>query len=175
MSERILSKMKAYLMGYMGSGKSTLGKRAAEKMKWEFVDTDKLIEQRYGMEVAEIFRLFGESEFRGAEKEILLELIDKENVIIATGGGMPCFFDNMEVMNRTGKTIYIHLSPDELTARLMQTNLAKRPLLTQLKENDLEKFITENLVKREPFYLQAQHHISGTDDEMEEKIILLLK
>lgn len=167
--------MKVYLIGYMGSGKTTLGKKAAEMMQWEFVDTDKLIEERYGMEVAEIFRLFGESEFRGAEQEILTELAAKENAVIATGGGMPCFFDNMEMMNHTGKTIYIHLTPKELTVRLMQTNLAKRPLLAQLQESDLEKFIAENLVKREPFYLQAQHHISGTDEEMTEKIVQIIR
>ena len=163
--------MKIYLIGYMGSGKTTIGKTVAEKLQWTFLDTDEIIEKRYEMEISEIFRLYGESEFRGAEQEILKELASEENAVISTGGGAPCFFDNMEQMNITGKTFYINLPPNQLAERLLTTNLETRPLLARLSKEELEKFITENLTKREPFYTQAHYKVSGTEEEIENQII----
>lgn len=163
--------MKIYLIGYMGSGKTTIGKTVAEKLQWTFLDTDEIIEKRYEMEISEIFRLYGESEFRGAEQEILKELAGEENAVISTGGGAPCFFDNMEQMNITGKTFYINLPPNQLAERLLATNLDTRPLLARLSKEELEKFIVENLAKREQFYNLAHYKVSGTDEEIANQII----
>lgn len=167
--------MKIYLIGYMGSGKTTIGKVVAEKLQWSFLDTDKIIEERYQMEVSEIFRLYGENEFRGAEREVLKELTTVENSVVSTGGGMPCFFDNMEQMNKTGKTIYINLPPQQLASRLLTTDLESRPVLAQLEKIDLEKFIVENLLKRNVFYTQAHHQIAGNDDDMVEQILAIVQ
>lgn len=163
--------MKIYLIGYMGSGKTTIGKTVAEKLQWQFLDTDEIIEKRYEMEISEIFRLYGESEFRGAEQEVLKELSGVENAVVSAGGGAPCFFDNMEVMNKTGKTFYINLPPNQLAERLLTTNLDTRPLLAKLSKEELEKFIIENLNKREHFYHQAHYSVSGSDEEIENQII----
>ncbi len=163
--------MKIYLIGYMGSGKTTIGKTVAEKLQWQFLDTDEMIEKRYEMEISDIFRLYGESEFRGAEQEILKELAGVENAVVSAGGGAPCFFDNMELMNKTGKTFYINLPPNQLAERLLTTNLDTRPLLAKLSKEELEKFIVENLNKREHFYLQAHYSVSGSDEEIENQII----
>lgn len=167
--------MKLYLIGYMGSGKTTIGKAISGKLHWDFFDMDELIEQRYGMEVSEIFRLFGENEFRGAEQEILKELTEKENAVVSTGGGAPCFYDNMELMNKTGKTFYLNFSPAFLAERLLLTDLEKRPILARLQKEELKNFIGENLSKREAFYLQAQHKVTGTDEEITEKILKIIE
>lgn len=159
----------------MGSGKTTIGKIVAEKLQWQFLDTDKIIEQRYQMEVAEIFRLYGESEFRGAEQDVLMALDDVDNSIISTGGGMPCFHNNMERMNKTGETIYINLPAQQLTERLLTTDLETRPILSQLKKEELEKFIADNLLKRDMYYLQAHHQISGNDEEMVDQILEIVQ
>lgn len=167
--------MKVYLIGYMGSGKTTIGKKVAEKLQWQFLDMDEIIEKRYEMEVADIFRLYGEGEFRGAEQDVLQELSSVDNVIISTGGGAPCFFDNMDQMKRTGMTIYINLTPTVLAERLLATNLGSRPILAQLKKEELEKFIAENLSKRNSFYTQAQHQISGTDEEIVNNVMQIVQ
>lgn len=167
--------MKIYLIGYMGSGKTSIGKKLAEKLQWQFLDMDEIIEKRYEMSISDIFRLYGESEFRGAEHEILKELTNEDNAVISTGGGAPCFFDNMELMNNTGKTFYFNFSPSFLAERLLTTNLDKRPILSQLKREDFEKFIADNIAKRQSFYNQAHYKISGTDDEIENKILEIIR
>lgn len=167
--------MKIYLIGYMGSGKTSIGKMIAEKLQWQFFDMDEIIEKRYEMTVSEIFRLYGESEFRGAEQEVLKELGTVEGAVISTGGGAPCFFDNMEQMNKTGKTFYLHFSPAFLAERLLITNLEKRPVLAQLKKEDFEKFIADNISKRESFYNQAHYKVTGSDEEIEHQIIEKIK
>lgn len=161
-----------YLIGYMGSGKTTIGKNVAEKLNWKFVDMDEIIEKKYEMPVSEIFRFFGENEFRGTEQEVLQELSKStENCIISTGGGSPCFFDNIEVMKNTGKTVYLNFTAEELSERLYATNLKKRPILANLQRSDLLDFINENLKRRELFYNQAQIEIKGKDEEIEDKLV----
>lgn len=162
--------MKVYLIGYMGSGKTTVGKLAAEKLQLEFLDMDEEIEQRTGHKISEIFKLLGEEEFRKMEKNLLEELSGKDKLLISTGGGCPCFFDNMEKMNESGLTIYIQFSPKALSDRLKETNISKRPLLEAAGEN-LETYIAETLAKREPFYTKAHFTISGTDDELVTQIL----
>jgi shikimate kinase len=144
-----------FLIGYMGSGKTTVGKLLAEKLGYSFVDMDAHIEEKYFKSVSEIFSQLGEQEFRILEKKCLHEVAEFESVVISTGGGAPCFFDNMDFMNVHGLTVYLKLSAKELTNRLEHSRDGKRPLLAGKKGEDLVQFISEGLSKREPFYNQA--------------------
>jgi shikimate kinase len=159
----------------MGSGKTTLGGKIAEMLGIGFVDTDKIIEAKYHKTVSEIFNKFGQQYFREIERNTLLEVADFEDVLIATGGGVPCFFDNMNLMNSCGDTIYIRLMPEELTARLAATDVGKRPLLQGKTDAELTEFIKNALMEREKFYLQAKYIVNGTDQEIVENIVKIFK
>ncbi len=159
--------MTVFLIGYMGCGKSTIGRRAAQHLGMEFVDMDHAIEQRAGMTVAEIFAQKGEAVFRQMEREFLEGFADPDrDTIIATGGGAPCQGDNMETMNRLGRTIYFKMSPPRLVQRL-GPGREKRPLIKGMDDQLLLEFIGRNLVLRTPFYEQAHLVIDcdGVSDE----------
>lgn len=163
--------MRIFLIGYMGSGKTSIGKRIAEKLHFQFIDMDHYIENQLHKSIAEIFNELGEAFFREQERECLHEVSKMENAVIATGGGSPCHFDNIDVMNKNGLTVYIRLSPKQLSDRLKATNISKRPLLANQKEDELENYIHQNLSKREPIYRKAQLTVTGSDDEIVEQII----
>jgi shikimate kinase len=152
----------------MGCGKTTMGKILADKLGWQFTDMDVFIEGRYHQTISQIFAEKGEDEFRKIEKQCLHELGEYENVIIATGGGAPCFFDNMEYMTQQGDTIYIQMSPQQLAGRLLSTKAGVRPLIAKLTPEELPVFIADALQRREPYYLQANTIITGTDEELEQ-------
>jgi len=158
--------MQIFLIGYMGSGKTTIGRLVAEHTGLEFIDTDNYIENQQQKTIPEIFAEMGEDKFRELERECLHEVSELENVIISTGGGMPCHFDNMALMNHSGETIYIRFTPEELTTRLKTTQIHSRPILGSVPVNDLLPFITQNLHKREPFYNQAKFIVGGTDEDI---------
>lgn len=160
-----------FLIGYMGSGKTSMGKLLAENLQFTYIDMDAHIEKKYHRTVTDIFTQMGESKFREIERDCLHETADFENVVISTGGGTPCFFDNMEYMNTKGITVYLKLTPEQLVVRLENSRKGKRPLLADRKGNDLLKFIEQGLNAREPFYNRAQRMISGTDEEMVREII----
>ena len=105
---------KVYFIGFMGSGKSTLGRRLVRNTSWRFIDMDDYFEEKHQMTISRFFEVHGEDQFRIAEKEILQELASEEKVIIGTGGGAPCFFDNMQKMNDSGLTVYLKLTPEGL-------------------------------------------------------------
>ena len=108
-----------FLVGYMGCGKSSIGRALASRLNIQFLDMDPLIEQHCGKSIREIFASEGEEGFRLHEKEVLAELVaEQQECIVATGGGAPCFYDNMEVMNRAGVTVYFQMSPEKLAGRL---------------------------------------------------------
>ena len=163
--------MRVFIIGYMGSGKTTIGKRVAKRLSMNFVDMDIHIEGKMHKTVTQIFGEMGEERFRELERKCLLEVSEYENVIISTGGGAPCFFDNMELMNASGITIYLHLSPNILAERLKTTNLLNRPILANYQGDKLKDYIASTLAKREIFYLQAQVKVNGTDKEIADKII----
>jgi shikimate kinase len=145
---------KIFLLGYMGSGKTTIGKRLAKKLNVAFIDLDAFIENRYRKAISEIFAEKGETGFREIEKIVLHEVAQFEKVVISTGGGTPCFFDNMNVMNESGLTIYLKTSVEKLTKRLSASK-EKRPIIKDKKTEELKTFISENLDKRELFYNRA--------------------
>ncbi len=160
-----------FLIGYMGSGKTSMGKLLAESLHFTFEDMDARIEKKYHRTVSEIFNQMGESKFREIERDCLHETADFENVVISTGGGTPCFFDNMEYMNAKGITVYLRLTAEQLATRLENSRKGKRPLLADRKGDELLRFIQQGLNAREPFYNKAQRIVSGTDEEMVSKII----
>jgi shikimate kinase len=158
---------KLFLIGYMGSGKSTVGEKLAAKLKYDFIDMDKFIETECGTTIPEIFADKGEAAFRAIENNALKKLIEKENVVIACGGGTPCYYDNVELMNKNGLTVYIKMSVDTLISRL-STGKDKRPLIANKSDKELKEFITRQLEKREDFYHKAQFTVKGKDLKVEE-------
>jgi shikimate kinase len=144
----------------MGCGKTTAAKKTASKLNYKFIDLDSLIEDVYNMPIAEIFSKKGENTFRKIEKEILHKTFNLSNTVISTGGGAPCFFDNMEQMNNNGITIYIKLSPKTLFDRLKNAK-TERPLIKNLSDKELFDFIERAIAEREPFYNKAQITVNG--------------
>jgi shikimate kinase len=155
-----VSGKKIYLIGFMGSGKSTLGKRLASNLGWSFIDLDKKIEQRAGLKVPEIFSTKGEAWFRNAESEALRSLAAEDKVVISTGGGTPCSGDNMAYMNETGLTVYLEMNPIQLHRRLARS-AGQRPLLKDIGSNELLDFIGKKLGEREHWYSMAAITIDG--------------
>lgn len=143
-----------FLIGYMGAGKTTVGKTLAKLTGLSFIDLDSHIEARYHQTVSRLFAEKGEEEFRRIEQRMLQEVAAFEDVVISTGGGAPCFFDNMAFMKTSGLTIYLKVSVDELAQRL-EVCKHNRPILQGKSGEQLKAFIAENLEKRESFYNQA--------------------
>lgn len=154
--------MRIYLVGYMGSGKTTLGKLLAREAGMHFIDLDKYIEERNCRSVAQLFEQEGEESFRMKERKSIEEVSEFDDVVVATGGGAPCFFDNMEIMNRTGITLFLDMDP-LLLARRLSVSRTIRPLISQKSKQDLPAFIAEKLMERRPFYEKAKFRIDDPD------------
>lgn len=165
--------MRIYIIGYMGCGKSTLGRKLASYAGLQFVDMDHYIESRHCKSVPQIFAEEGEEVFRQKERKALEELSEFTNVIIATGGGAPCFFDNMELMNRTGKTIYLNINPRILAERLLESK-NERPLIKGKSKKELIQYIATTLKHRDKFYSKAHYQITVPDVELE-KVLKMIK
>ncbi len=146
--------MRIYLVGMMGAGKSYIGKQLSKKLTISFTDLDEEIEKGEKMSIADIFELYGETHFRSLEKKYLHRSSSQNNTIIATGGGTPCFNDNMEWINSNGWSIYLKASPSLLIHRL-KAELDKRPILKGLSDIELESKLEEMLGQRECYYQKA--------------------
>jgi len=155
-----------FFTGFMGCGKTTWSRKMAAHLGYEFIDLDHVLEEQAGMTIAGYFSSFGEDAFRKLESEVLKLTKYPENAVVSTGGGLPCFFDNMDWMNAHGKTVYIRLSPKTLADRL-EKGKAKRPLLRDKDGDELLAFIAGKLAEREPYYLQAQYIANGIDMTVE--------
>ena len=158
--------IRIFLTGYMGAGKTTLGKAFARKLNLPFVDLDWYMEERFHKTVGELFVERGEAGFRELEKNMLHEVGAFEDVVISTGGGAPCFFDNMDFMSRNGKTVFLNVHPDVLFRRLRVAK-QQRPILQGKQDDELKEFIIRALEKRTPFYSQAQYVFNA--DELEDR------
>lgn len=144
------------IIGYMGAGKTTVGKALAKELGIMFYDLDWYIETRMHKTVKQIFDESGEDGFRQIEHNMLHEVAEFENIVLSCGGGTPCFFDNMNYMNQLGETIYLKASPETLYAHL-KMGKGVRPLLLNKTPEKVQVFIREQLQKREPFYEKAKH------------------
>jgi len=155
--------MRIYLIGYMGCGKSTIGRKIADLLGISFVDLDKYIEERYFKTVPAIFASEGENSFREKERNSLMEVAQFEDVVVGTGGGAPCFFDNMEFMNSNGITVYIAPDTEVLVTRLLKSKTV-RPLIAGKSREELILFINSALQIRAPFYEKSKIIIRGENN-----------
>lgn len=144
------------LIGYMGAGKTTVGKALAKELELPFYDLDWYIEERYHRTVPQLFAERGEEGFRQLERQMLHEVAEFENIILSSGGGTPCFFDNMDYMNRQAQTVYLKASPDVLYQHL-RMGKTERPLLKDKTPDEMRAYIEDSLRKREPFYRKARY------------------
>ena len=162
------------LIGYMGAGKTTVGKALSKELGLQFYDLDWYIESRMHKTVAQIFEESGEEGFRQIEHNMLHEVAEFENVIVSCGGGTPCFFDNMEYMNRQGETIYLKATPEVLYDHLKMGKTV-RPLLLNKTPEEVKVFIREQLEKREPYYAKAKHTLDVNLMDNYDKIHMSVK
>lgn len=165
--------MRIYLIGYMGSGKSTVGRGLARALGLSFIDMDNFIEERNHKTIPTIFAEEGEDTFRKLEQKALVELSAFEDVVIATGGGAPCFFNNMEIIKQTGRSVYLQGSPRIIAERLLQSK-TERPLIKGKSESELIAFIDQTLRMREQWYLQADVVLKFDSDILVEDVIAAL-
>lgn len=158
--------MVIFLVGFMGCGKSTIGKIVAKRLDYAFADTDRMVEQTAGKSVREIFEQDGEALFRRMETEALVHFNAEDNIIVATGGGTPCFAGNLEIMKRTGRIVYFDMKPDRLFGRLCRGR-ERRPKIAGMDDAALMDFIGKSLAEREKYYSQASMTIdcNGVSDE----------
>lgn len=161
-----------FMVGYMGSGKTTIGRKLAKALNFEFIDLDSLIELRTGRSISTLFRESGEEEFRKQEQHALKSLAGKSKIVVATGGGCAAYADNMDWMNANGITIFLRCHPGTLFHRIAPTK-ARRPMIAQLEDVDLMEFITESLKNRLPYYLKS--HITVTGEQKNEDIVTQLR
>lgn len=148
--------IRVILIGYMGAGKTTVGKELAKSLGVTFYDLDWYIESRMRKSVKQIFDEGGEEKFRRIEHNMLHEVAEFENVVISCGGGTPCFFDNMEYLNQQGETVYLQSQPEVLMQHL-KMGKGVRPLLLNKTQEEIKEYITAQLKEREQFYLKAKH------------------
>ena len=149
--------MRIYLIGFMGAGKTRLGKELAQLMGFSFIDLDQLIVEQQGQSISRIFETKGEAYFRALEKETLLKTSLYKDTIISTGGGTPCFYDNMNWINTAGTSIFLDVDHKILCERLWRGR-HKRPLIKKLSQAELNAFVEEKMLARLAFYTQAHVH-----------------
>jgi shikimate kinase len=157
------------LIGYMGAGKTTVGKALSKELGIPFYDLDWYIESRRRKTIPQLFAELGEDGFRNIERNMLHEVAEFEDVIISCGGGTPCFFDNIDYMNQQGQVVYLHCEPEVLRGHLLMGK-TERPLLKGKSPEELTGFIKEQLKQREPFYAKARYTLDVTLMDNFEKI-----
>ena len=165
---------KIYLLGFMSSGKSKLGKKLAQHLDRKFIDLDQYIEKEVGRSISQIFKEEGEDGFRKYESQYLMSIPEEDQeLVISLGGGTPCFADNLDYIKSQGTSIYLRVSEDILIGRLRQKK-ASRPLIADKTDEEIADFVRSSLQLREPYYLQADY-ILASDNPKVESILELLK
>ena len=157
--------MNIYIVGYPCCGKTSLGKKIAKKIGYNFVDLDHLFEEQYKITISDFFEKYNEEAFRMCERKILHSTTSLKNTVIATGGGTPCYFDNMEFINKNGVSIYLQRCIGFLAERLRNTK-QNRPLLQNLTAEEIPSYIEKQLSNREPYYLKA-HIVTSLQTPMD--------
>lgn len=167
--------MRIFLVGFMFSGKSTVGKLLAKSMGYEHIDTDHMFESLYNISINDFFEKYGQDLFRELEHKLLLTLIEKDNIVISTGGGLPCFHNNMELIKQNGISIHINMSFKSIIHRQKKSK-KNRPLLKNKSQEEIEIFLQDLFAKRIDIYNQSNIIIKGEDlsiKELKEKILTL--
>ena len=162
------------LIGYMGAGKTTVGKALAKELGIPFYDLDWYIENRMRKSVSQIFAERGEEAFRLMEYNMLHEVAEFEDVIISCGGGTPCFFDNIDYLNRQGDVVYLKATPEVLYRHLLMAKV-ERPLLKDKTPDELIAYITGHLKEREPFYSKARYTLDVSVLDNHDKISISIE
>lgn len=162
------------LVGFMGSGKTTIGKLLAAELGLPFIDSDETIEQQEGKTITRIFEESGEDAFRKMEQDFIISLENKERSVISIGGGMPCFDDNMDRLKALGKVFYLNVSLMTLTQRLMN-NRENRPLLADLSQNELSAHVFERLTNRTVFYRQAHSIVPNEGNDLKRVVAEIVR
>ncbi len=152
--------MRIYLIGFMGSGKSTVGRKLAREFDCQFLDLDDAFEEKYHIRVADFFEKYDEHAFREIESKLIKETPTAEDLVISTGGGTPCFHDNLSWMKDSGLIVYLQMSVPALVNRLSNAKRI-RPLIKNMNPEELKEFIGLKLKEREVFYKQAQVIVNG--------------
>ena len=158
-----------FLIGYMGSGKTTLGRAVAARTGIRFIDLDDYIEEREGCSIREIFASRGEDAFRAIERDALQKVSRMADTLVACGGGTPCFGDNMDLLNRCGLTVYLDAPHESLLSRLKEGR-AKRPLIAGLSDEELDEFIVRQMEWRRPHYSRAALRFDSSRLESVEEV-----
>lgn len=154
--------MLIFLVGFAGAGKTTIGRKLARQLKYNFVDTDQLICEQTGISVDEIFTKKGESHFRELESQIISQIISYKDTVVSTGGGLPCFNGTMHQMNQSGLTVFLKVNVGILFKRLVKEK-STRPLLKNLSSVEIMEFITYHMQLREPYYKQSKQTVNADE------------
>ena len=160
---------KIYLVGYMGAGKTTTARRLAQRLGWDVVDTDDLFEEKYKISVCDFFNKYDEDLYRKLEAEVLKSTESMEHVVISTGGGTACYFDNMNWMNQHGATVFLRISQKAVVDRLLHAK-RKRPLSIGKSEEELTVFVEQHYTSRLPFYEQARITVKSEDLDLDDLV-----
>ena len=161
-----------YLVGYMGAGKTTAAKRLANRLGWEVADTDAMFEEKYRISVDDFFQKYDEPLYRKLESEVLKSTESMENIVISTGGGTACYFDNMEWMNQHGLTVFMQISPEAAVDRVIHSK-HKRPLARGKSEEELREYVRWHYASRMPFYKQAKITVKSENLDLEALLNLI--
>jgi shikimate kinase len=164
--------MRIFLIGYMGCGKTTMGRELASVLNLTFIDLDTFLEEKYFRTIPQIFAEEGEEGFRIKERKVLEEVSNFDDVVVATGGGAPCFFDNIDLMNSAGSCIFLDVDVNSLVERLIHAK-TERPLIKGKTPDQLHTFIEGMLEKRRPFYEKARYILKGSEIKPGQVIELL--
>ena len=164
--------MKIFIIGYMASGKSRLGWELSKRISYPFIDIDELFEEKYRITILDFFEKYEEQHFRKIERELLRETFVYKDAVISTGGGTPCFFDNMEMIKQNGISIYLKMSVPALVSRLKLVR-KKRPLIKGRSLISLEEFVGKQIIEREVFYRQADFTVAAENITVDAVLKLL--
>lgn len=161
--------MRIFLLGFMGAGKTTIGKKLAKEYYFRFIDLDDYIERKQQKSIPDIFSQEGQDTFRLYERQALEDMTKEEDIVVATGGGAPCFFDNIELINENAISIYIRMSPGQIVNRLQNAKM-QRPLVKDKSGKELYDFVSDTLAKREKFYSKANAIIDNDHISVKEAV-----
>lgn len=170
----MLKSQRVYIIGFMGVGKTTLGKKLARRLGYSYIDTDKLLEHKYKISIDSFFLKYGEELFREFEYQCLTETFELKNCVVSTGGGLPCYYDAIERINENGTSVYLQMDAKAIYNRLINSK-QKRPLVKNLSSNELLEYIIKKLDSRKEYYNQAHITVPGIDVDLGSLVSLLEK